>query len=69
MVVIEVLGKTEQHPAAIAGVVNMRRAPALERLELGRDLSLFGLNAGRAQGFFAVEEGAPELRNPCFEQS
>jgi len=56
VVVIEIFGEPEDHPAAVARVMDVRGAPALERFDLDGQGGLVGVGAGNPQRFFAIEQ-------------
>ena len=68
VVVVEVLGETKHHPAPIPRIVDVRRAPAFERLDLRGDDRLVGVGAARTQGDFTIEEGATQMGDFRFEE-
>ena len=64
MVVVEILREAEHHPAAVARIVNVRGAPALQRFDLAGDGRLrpgFGAQGGLVGGF-AIEQRAAVRR-------
>ena len=63
MLVVQVFGKPEHHPAPVFGTVHVCRAPALEGVDLGGHRSLVGVRAGGAKGLVAVEQVASQLRH------
>ncbi len=63
MLVVERLRELEHDPVAIRGVVQVRRAPALQVIDLGGDRRLGGLVAGGPRGVVAVEQRAAGARH------
>ena len=63
IVVVEVLGEAEHHPALVAGVVHVRRAPALQRVDLNGERGLVGLAPAGAEHLVAIEQAAAEARD------